>query len=49
LRHPTFRAWVDRRDGRKLHLGCTGTADGTIFVRASSVFITIDWERFRVG
>lgn len=44
-----FRAWLERREGRKLHLGCTGTAEGTIFVRASAVFITIDLERFRAG
>ena len=44
-----FRAWLDRREGRKLHLGCTGTTDGAVFVRASAVFITIDLERFRAG
>ncbi len=44
-----FRAWLDRREGRKLHLGCTGTAAGAVFVRASAVFITIDLERFRAG
>ncbi len=44
-----FRAWLDRQDGRKLHLGCTGTADGSDFVRASAVFITVDLERFRAG
>ena len=44
-----FRAWLDRREGRKLHLGCTGPAEGTVFVRASAVFITIDLERFRAG
>ena len=44
-----FRAWLDRREGRKMHLGCTGTADGAVFVQASAVFITIDLERFRAG
>lgn len=44
-----FRAWLERREGRKLHLGCTGTADGATFVRASAVFITIDLERFQAG
>lgn len=44
-----FRAWLDRREGRKLHLGCTGSADGVVFVRASALFITIDLERFRAG
>jgi hypothetical protein len=44
-----FRAWLDGREGRKLHLGCTGSADGVVFVRASALFITIDLERFRAG
>ena len=44
-----FRAWLERKEGRKLHLGCTGAADGTVFVRASAVFITVDLERFRAG
>ena len=44
-----FRAWLDRREGRKLHLRCTGSADGVVFVRASALFITIDLERFRAG
>jgi hypothetical protein len=44
-----FRAWLDRREGRKLYLGCTGSAEGAVFVRASAVFITIDLERFRAG
>lgn len=42
-----FRAWLDRRDGRKLHLRCTGTAQGEVFVRSSAVFIAVDLERFR--
>ncbi len=42
-----FRAWLERREGRKLYLACTGTADGAVFVRASAVFITVDLERFR--
>ncbi len=42
-----FRAWVNRRDGRKLHLGCTGTAEGQVFVRATALFIAVDLERFR--
>jgi hypothetical protein len=42
-----FRAWLDRRDGRKLHLRCIGSADQAVFVRASAVFITVDLERFR--
>lgn len=42
-----FRAWLDRRDGRKLHLGCTGSAEGQVFVRATALFVTVDLERFR--
>lgn len=42
-----FRAWLERRDGRKLHIACTGEANGTVFVRATSLFIVVDLERFR--
>lgn len=42
-----FRAWLERRDGRKLHLACTGSAGGEVFVRAKALFITVDLERFR--
>lgn len=42
-----FRSWLERRDGRKLHLACTGSADGEVFVRATALFITVDLGRFR--
>jgi hypothetical protein len=42
-----FRSWLDRREGRKLYLACTGSAQGEVFVRAAAVFITVDLERFR--
>lgn len=42
-----FRAWLERREGRKLHLGCTGSAEGQLFVRATALFITVELERFR--
>ncbi|MDY7105149.1 MAG: hypothetical protein S0880_28515 [Actinomycetota bacterium] len=42
-----FRSWLEGREGRKLHLACTGSADGEVFVRATAVFITVDLERFR--
>ena len=42
-----FRARLDRRDGRKLYIDCTGTADSTVFVRSTSVFVVVDLERFR--
>lgn len=44
-----FRAWLERREGRKLHLACTGSAEGAVFVRATAIFITVDLERFRPG
>ncbi len=44
-----FRSWLERRDGRKLHLACTGIADGDVFVRATAIFVTIDLERFRAA
>ncbi len=50
MREPiTFRAWLERREGRKLFIACTGTARGTVFVRAHAVFITVDLERFRAS
>jgi hypothetical protein len=42
-----FRSWLERHEGRKLHLACTGSAEGTVFVRATALFITVDLERFR--
>ena len=42
-----FRSWLERREGRKLHLACTGTAHGEVFVRATATFITVDLDRFR--
>ena len=42
-----FRAWLERREGRKLHIACTGSANGAVFARATSLFIVVDLERFR--
>jgi hypothetical protein len=42
-----FRARLLGREGRKLHLECTGTAGGTPFVRATALFITVDLARFQ--
>lgn len=42
-----FRARLLRRDGRKLHLECLGTAGATQFVRATALFITVDLDHFR--
>lgn len=50
MREPIeFRAWLERREGRKLFVSCTGTAQGAVFVRANAVFITVDLERFQVS
>ncbi len=37
-----FRAWLDHRDGRKLHLRTTGTSAEGVFVEAEAVFIAVD-------
>lgn len=42
-----FRSWLERREGRKLHLACTGSAEGNVFVRATAIFITVDLESFQ--
>lgn len=44
-----FRAWLDGREGRKLFIGCSGSSDGKVFVRATSTFITVDLNRFSAG
>jgi len=37
-----FRAGLVERDGRKLHLACTGRAGETVFARAEATFVEID-------
>jgi len=37
-----FRAWLDRRDGRKLQIECTGTSSQGQFVKATSTFIAVE-------
>ena len=37
-----FRARLVEREGRKLHMACTGTANGATFARAEATFIEID-------
>lgn len=39
-----FRARLDRRDGRKLYIDCTGAGSHGIFVRATSVFIAVELD-----
>jgi len=41
-----FRASLDRRHVRKLHLRCIGTAGGEVFVRSSALFIAMDLKQF---
>lgn len=44
-----FRARLANRDGRKLHIDCTGSsADGT-FVEATALFIAVDLDRLAGG
>jgi hypothetical protein len=40
-----FRSWLDRRDGRRLHIQCEGSAEGVVFVRSEGVFIEQDPAR----
>ena len=42
-----FRARLDRREGRKLHIVCTGAGPRGAFVEASSVFIAVKPEDFQ--
>lgn len=39
-----FRARLDRRDGRKLHIACTGAGRHGVFVEATSVFIAVELD-----
>lgn len=40
-----FRAWLDRQEGRRIHIGCEGSAEGVVFVRGDGVFIEQDPAR----
>ena len=39
-----FRARLDRREGRKLYISCTGAGRGGTFVKATSVFIAVELD-----
>jgi hypothetical protein len=39
-----FRARLDSREGRKLHISCTGTGPEGLFVTATSLFIAVDFD-----
>lgn len=41
-----FRAWLDRREGRKLYIRCEGHGPDGRFVTCHSTFITIDLTTF---
>jgi hypothetical protein len=41
-----FRAWVERREGRKLFIESTGSGRDGVFIEANAVFITVDLARF---
>ncbi len=40
-----FRAWLASREGRRLHVGCEGTAAGVVFTRAEGIFVEQDPAR----
>lgn len=40
-----FRAWLERSEGRKLHIGCTGTGPAGVFVECIALFIAVDLAR----
>ncbi|MEA3214120.1 MAG: hypothetical protein QOJ19_276 [Acidimicrobiia bacterium] len=40
-----FRSWLDRQEGRRLQIGCEGSAEGVVFVRGEGVFIEQDPAR----
>lgn len=40
-----FRAWSERREGRKFFLKCTGEGPGGMFVESTAVFITVEADR----
>ena len=42
------RAWLESRDGRKLSMRATVVAGETTVVEATSLFIAVDTERFRI-
>lgn len=44
-----FRAWLERRDGRRLHIEGSCTADGERVASCAALFIVVDLERFAPG
>ena len=44
-----FRAWMERRDGRKLYFRCTGESEQGVFVESRAIFIAVELERFRAS
>jgi len=40
-----FRARLEERNGRKLHISCTGSGSDGVFVESTSVFIAIPLDR----
>jgi acyl-coenzyme A thioesterase PaaI-like protein len=41
-----FRAWLERREGRRLHIEGACTADGARVASCDALFIAVDLERF---
>ncbi len=44
-----FRAWLERREGRKLFIACTGSSAAGEFIKATAVFITVELTQFSSG
>lgn len=40
-----FRSWLVAREGRRLIIGCEGSADGAVFARGEAVFVEQDPAR----
>ena len=41
-----FRAWMERRDGRKLYFRCRGSSEHGVFVESHATFISVELKTF---
>ena len=44
-----FRAWMERRDGRKLYFRCTGSSEHGVFAESNATFISVELRQFGGG
>jgi hypothetical protein len=44
-----FRAWLERKDGRRLHITATCSAGADQVASCDAVFIAVDLSRFAPG